>query len=116
MNRHYHFEMSSEKVWHEFGHLLAPKEFWNPILDGPGLRSMLIQGRRKQEGGGLVHVKVEPSVRIKDGLFIEVNEEFKPSDGESEGALWVPERLVEHWDAILKFSESAADHLLSLVK
>lgn len=115
MNRHFHFEMSSEKVWHELGHLLAPKEFWNPILDGTGLRSMLMQGRRKHESGGLVHIKVEPSAQIKHGLFIEVNEEFKSVGGDSEGARWVPERLAEHWDAILKFSESAADHLLSLV-
>jgi len=119
MNRTFHFEMSSVDLWHALGHLLAPKEFWNPILEAPGLRSMQIQGRRKEIDGGVVLIKVEPSVRIPHGLFVEVNEEFKPLDKEksgSEGANWVPQRLAAHWDAILEFSESAASHLLGLVK
>ena len=120
MNRNFHFEMSSVDTWHALGHLLAPKEFWNPILEAPGLRSMQIQGRRKEEkDGGVVLVKAEPSVRIQPGLFVEVNEEFKPLDkekSESEGASWVPQCLASHWDSILEFSESVASNLLSLVK
>jgi hypothetical protein len=117
INRNFHFEMSSVDVWHAIGHLLAPKEFWSPILEEPGLRSMQIQGRRKEANGGVVLVKVEPSVPIKHGLFVEVNEEFKPSgEAEVEGAGWVPERLATHWDSILEFSEFVANHLLSLIK
>ena len=50
---------------------------------------MQIQGRRKEVDGGVVLVKAEPSVRIEHGLFVEVNEEFKPLDketSESDGA------------------------------
>lgn len=115
MNRNFHFEIPSVDVWHEIGHKLAPKDLWNPILEAPGLRSMQIQGRRKQANGGVVHVKVEPSVPIKHGLYVEVNEEFKPTgDEEAEGARWVPQRLVAHWDAILEYSEFVAGHLLNL--
>src|SRR5690348_15527594 len=47
MNRTFHFRMPSIESWHGLGHLLAPKDHWNPIVEEPGLRSMLIQGRRK---------------------------------------------------------------------
>lgn len=88
------------------------------IVEEPGLRSMLIQGRRKGGQGGVLLVKAEPSLRVEHGLFVEVNEEFKVTSDkkEPEGALWVPERLTEHWDDILKFAEVVAEHLLSLVK
>src|SRR5579859_3402300 len=106
LTRTFHFQMPSINLWHGIGHLLAPKEPWNSIMEGPGLRTMLMQGRRKQADGGVLRIKVEPSLKVEHGLYVEVNEEFKaPGDGESEGARWVPERLAEHWDDILKFSE-----------
>lgn len=115
MNRNFHFEMTSVDVWHATGHLLAPKDAWTPILESPGLRSMQIQGRRRGGNGGVTLIKVEPSVPIKNGLYVEVVEEFKPLHEEAaDGAAWVPQRLGEHWDAILEFSEAAANHLLSL--
>ncbi len=86
-------------------------------MDGPGLRSMLMEGRRKEANGGTLHIKVEPSSKVQNGLYVEVNEEFKaPPDRDADGAQWVPDRLAEHWDAIMKFSETAAEHLLGLVK
>jgi hypothetical protein len=117
LNRQFHFRMTSTEAWHELGHLLAPKESWNAIMEGPGLRSMAMQGRRKQTSGGLLHIKVEPSAKVQPGVYLEVHEEFKPSgECESEGAQWVPGRFAEHWDAIMKFSEDAAEYILSLVK
>lgn len=116
LTRSFHFRMASKDSWHAIGHLLAPKGSWNPIMEEPGLRSLLMQGRRKA-GGGVLRIKVEPSVKLECGLFVEVNEEFKaPDNGESEGARWVPDCLAEHWDPILNYSEAAADHLLALVK
>lgn len=117
LTRSFHFKMPSIESWHAIGHLLAPKDPWHSIMGEPGLRSMLIQGRRKEADGGVLLIKVEPSIKVEHGLYVEVNEEFKaPGDNESEGARWVPDRLAEHWDAILKFSEVAAEHLLSLVR
>jgi hypothetical protein len=117
LNRSFHFKMPSVDSWHRIGHVLAPKDPWNSIMEGPGLRSMLIEGRRKQVDGGVLRIKVEPSTQVEYGLYVAVNEEFKsPGNGESEAARWAAESLAEHWDAILNFSEVAAEHLLSLVK
>ena len=117
LTRTFHFKMPSVDSWHRIGHLLAPKEPWNSIMEGPGLRSMRMQGRRKQTGGGVLYIKVEPSLKVECGLYLEINEEFTaPVDGESEGARWVPDRLAESWDGMLSFSEIAAEHLLALVR
>jgi hypothetical protein len=117
LNRELHFKMPSSEAWHGIGHLFAPKEQWNAIMEAPGLRSMLMQGRRKGASSGILKVKIEPSVLIEHGLYVEINEEFKAAgDSESEGARWVPSLLTEHWDAIMKYSEEAAEHLLALVK
>jgi hypothetical protein len=117
LNRSFHFRMPSKEAWHGIGDLLAPKEPWTAVMEGPGLRSVLMEGHRRHSDGGLLHIKVEPSVRVEHGLFVEINEEFKPSvDAESEGAQWVPDRLAEHWDTILPFAESVAEHFLRLVR
>lgn len=117
LNRLFHFKMPTIETWHGIGHLLAPKESWNAIMEGPGLRSMIMQGRRKHANAGTLHIKVEPSTKFENAVYVEVNEEFKASgDSESEGAQWVPRRLAEHWDAMMKFCEDAAEYLLGLVK
>ena len=92
LNRQFHFKMPSRDAWHAIGHLLAPKEPWHRIMDTPGLRALMMEGRRKDAKGGTLHVKVEPSVSVEYGLYIDINEEFKASgDSESDGAQWVPE-------------------------
>jgi hypothetical protein len=131
INRSFHFKIPSFEAWHDIGHTLAPKEPWNAVMKAPGLRSMLMQGRREEAGKGLVHVRVEPSQKVSPGLFIEVNEEFKaPADGQSEtavgqsetvtsvieGAQWVPDCLAQNWDANMQYAEYAAEQLVGLVK
>lgn len=117
LNRQFHFKMPSRDAWHRIGHLLAPKEPWHTIMEAPGLRAMLMEGRRSGVSGGTLHIKVEPSTKAEHGLYIEINEEFNaPNESESDGAQWVPDRLAEHWDAVLTFSEVAAEHLLGLVR
>ena len=109
--------MPSSDAWHGIGHLLAPKDPWNAIVEEPGLRLMIMEGRRRGAGGGTLHIKVEPSSKVEHGLYVEINEEFKVTgDRESDGAQWVPDRLAQHWDDVLKFSEVAAEHLLGLVR
>ena len=115
LNRHFHFKMSTPEAWHGIGHRLAPKETWNSIMDQPGLRSMVMQGRRKGGTGGTLHIKVEPSSKVPNAVFIEFNEEFKAPANESIGAQWVPEILAAHWDGSIDFSETATEEMLKLV-
>lgn len=78
-----HFAANSEKAWHQIGHTLAPKSTWSPILVNPGLLTMTVQGQRDDEREGYVNIKVEPSVKIQHGIYIEVNDHYQlASDGE----------------------------------
>jgi hypothetical protein len=115
INRHFHFVTPSVDAWHAIGNKLAPKEPWHEIMKGPGLRSMLMQGRRDGTSKGTLHIKVEPSLKVTQGIFVEVNEEFAaPSDDAAEGALWIPSCLAAQWDSLMQFAENAAQKILPL--
>jgi len=115
INRHFHFTTPSVDVWHKIGHRLAPKEPWHEIITGPGLRSLLMEGRRDETSQGILRIKIEPSLKIKHGIYVEVNEEFRaPTDGPSEGAQWVPSCLAMQWDPFMAFAENAGRRILPL--
>jgi len=113
MSRWFHYKMESAQEWHNFGHKLAPKELWFPLIEVPGLRSMVMQGKRRGVSDGNLFVKVEPSLLVQPGLFVEVTEDFvKWPDAEAEDAQWVPGRLRKHWDDMMKYAEDVARNLV----
>lgn len=115
ISRGLHFRMPSAEKWHALGHVLAPKESWLPIVHRPGLRSMLMEGKRQPESNATLYVKCEPSVKVEYGIFIEVHEEHKPPAVDTLGSEWVQECLNRNWDDMITFAESAAAHILDLV-
>lgn len=99
INASAHFQLTNVEVWHQFGHLLAPKEsIWEPILDRPGTLTLTVEGRRPDDHDGHVRVKVEPSTLIPNGIFIESNDEFRSL--ESISAKWVAEILESEWEPV----------------
>ncbi len=115
LNRDMHFEMESERRWHDFGHFLAPKAPWTDILEDPGTRTLVIQGKRKESASQYVRVKVEPSVQPQahPGVFIAVNEHFETkSETSTGGAEELREELQRSWAGFLDYSAGVSDHLL----
>ncbi|MGQ0465467.1 MAG: hypothetical protein ACT4QG_09115 [Sporichthyaceae bacterium] len=109
-----HYRLPDEASWHRFGHRLAPKEtVWDSILESAGTRSLLIEGLRTDGYAGHVRVKVEPSVVVGHGIFIEVNDEFR-KDEAVPASSWVPDVLNGQWQAIADRSRTIKDHLLSV--
>lgn len=115
MGRSFHFKMGSTDDWHKFGHTLAPKDCWSPLIDRPGLRSMTMEGKRRGVDEGTLFVKTEPSVIVREGVFIDVTEEHKIGDGREANAEWVPARLNKHWDGLMEYSEDVARGLIGEV-
>jgi hypothetical protein len=116
VTRWFHFPMENVDVWNGVGHRLAPKELWRPLMDGPGLRSLLMEGHRPGAEGAVSFVKIEPSLLVNPGVFIEVTEEYAPKiDVEVSGASWAPERLNRHWEAVIKYAEEVSQNLLKAV-
>lgn len=124
MNRDMHFKMKSEKEWHELGHLLAPKEIWRPLLNQPGLRSLLIQSLpSKRDGIQVLHnVRVEPSTQVNPGVYVQLNIEVSLPGGAKAGIITqqraahdLIKHLSESWTNMLGEAQKIADHLLSKV-
>jgi hypothetical protein len=117
IHRHFHFRLSSKKAWNQLGHLLAPKEPWHSIMDHPGLRELTIEGSRRNLSGGILRIKVQPSIKVEFGIFMEVHEEFVHSiEEDSSDTPWVVTRLNEHWDPIMAFAAEASSHILGFAE
>lgn len=106
LNYDTHFAVGSEETWHQIGHQLVPKEqLWDKILAKPGTASVTIRGVRDDELMGHLNVKVEPSLRVHPGVYVNFNDhmEFGASGGERVLDI-VGQKLVAsraRWDTIL---------------
>ncbi len=117
LNREMHFAMPSEEAWNQVGDRLVPKECWNEILPGHvGMCSLLVRGEvpgfsdPKQEITRL-NVRVEPSARVKLGVFIQTNENFDvPKDGPSD---YLRERIHTRWEGAYNYAAEIAEHILA---
>jgi hypothetical protein len=96
-----HFQMPSEEAWHALGDLLAPKAVWRKILtntirDGtPGMRTLVIEGRRKRKSEAeWTRVKVEPSIRMPHGAYIEIHEEYGKAKATDQHSIEDAQRLL----------------------
>src|SRR5438552_13627864 len=82
INRHMHFRMPSEEAWHRVGHQLVPKEAWEGLLDKPGTRSLVVEGKRRESSARYLRITLEPSLQIQPGVYIGTNEHFEISEKE----------------------------------
>lgn len=111
INTDYHFGTANMETWHSVGHALAPKEdLWAKCLKSPGLLSMTIQSERDDGLDGYVRVKVEPSLQIPNGVYIQVNDHFTRATGSKDSEL--AETLEHQWTNSL----ARADRIIRDIK
>jgi hypothetical protein len=118
LNRYSHYKTASEDSWHKVGDTLAPKKFWEGLLEGRiGMRSLTIEALRPGSPAKWIRVKVEPSLQVKNGVFFDVNEHYEVTENGSEKAL-VPgnapkylELIETHFEANQEFALRAAEHI-----
>ena len=114
LNRDLHYLMPSEESWHRVGDRLAPKEPWKEILQKPGMRTLIMEGARPDGLEGIIGVRVEPSARVKPGVFIAVNDHYEVGDFEpSQGAHPILKILEKYWEASLPRSLQIAESLMA---
>jgi len=111
LNRDMHYRMPSIEKWHSVGHMLAPKEFWNSILKGPGLESLVISGKREGSTAAKLRVTVQPSLRVQPGVFIGTNEHFEEQGDDA--AQKLISVLKESWRDAQQYAKHVAEALLS---
>lgn len=98
INRLMHFGVSSEEVWHRIGHAVVPKSIFAGCIDEAGTRSVTIEGRRPGSSARYMRVKIEPSLRVRPGVFFDFNEHFEQPDGAT-SARFAREVLMQDFDA-----------------
>ncbi|WNG82562.1 hypothetical protein C6A86_002335 [Mycobacterium sp. ITM-2016-00316] len=76
INRALHFQARTPDQYHAIGDRLAPKDFWEPLVEFPGTRDVTIWGSRPDSHGGRIQIQVEPSFRFAGHIFVSHNEHF----------------------------------------
>jgi hypothetical protein len=119
-NRDQHFKIVSADDWHAFGDYFAPKKAWSEILEKPGLRTLTIQGKREGCSADMILLRVEPSPKVPQGIFITVNEHYEVGDGSStkpgDSMRTFLAMLQGAWDGFLTYCDESARYLLTAPK
>jgi hypothetical protein len=111
INRNMHFKMQSTDDWHTVGHRLVPKEAWERFLTKPGMLSVAVRGKPKARPHAVLNVKVEPSARVPDGVYVSINEHYQESgDGGGKKLLRV---LETAWDDAQREGKEIAEGILA---
>lgn len=117
LNRRMHFGIGSEAGWHALGDSLAPKGPWKGALSGPrdgglpGLLSLTMEGSREGSEARYLRVKVEPSVKVRPGIYVETNEHYEIADDEPSSRLLA--FLKSSWADALNYALDVAQRLVS---
>jgi hypothetical protein len=80
-----HFKCESEKEWHNFGHFLVPQEPWKGIFEDSAMLKLEMVEKQppKDPLSGRIQIHIEPSRRIKHGIFFNINHHFETSEKEA---------------------------------
>ncbi len=124
LNKHQHFRMSSVEDWHRFGHHFAPKASWTDILTNPGLRGMVMEGKREGCNATQIQVRIEPSLKVLPwGVYTAVNQHYNLADDKSlfeqkevtskDRMRFFLQTLQGSWDEFLQYSDRVSRHLFS---
>ena len=113
INREVHSGVENEKVWHEFGHRIAPKDVWNGILEKPGLLSLTMVGVRTDGHNGDINVIVQPSTTIRPGIYFNVNDHYSVKEPEKVvGCNEIMDILSAYFYDSIKRSDIIVNHLM----
>ncbi|MCR9293907.1 MAG: DUF616 domain-containing protein [bacterium] len=76
LNLELEFALPSVEAWHEVGHRLAPKEPWKTILENPGMRGLVMEGKRPDCDANRIQIRVQPSRSITHGVLVGMNQHY----------------------------------------
>lgn len=105
LNREFHYRMESDEAWHAVGHKLAPKAVWGEALNEPGMEELRVRAIRPDTHKGCVRVIVQPSPKVKPGVYVQVNDHYEVEEREASGAERIMEILKDVWEKSLARSE-----------
>lgn len=113
-----HYAMEDQAARDKLGWTLVPPEPFAGHLEGPGMRSLKMAGRRlgEEDGGNGLLVRIEPSYKIApNGVFISVLDQYDVADKEEAnvGAGPAIACIKDRWAGSLKRADAIADDILA---
>lgn len=118
LSRSVHVDLGDSKSWHALGHLLAPKKPWEGILQEPGMIAVHLQGLRADGRPGHTFVRVQPSAKYENAVFVDITNEYVPTDPPSSASSNTPyflKCIEEDWERILADAKESVDKLVRQV-
>lgn len=116
LNSFRHFEMDSEDQWHSVGDHFAQKGDWQEILDKPGMRTLVIEGKRKGCAATYTQIKLGPSVQVKHGIFIHFNEHYDLVERlqleEFDPVAFLLDTIDDSWDDSVTYCDESSLYIL----
>jgi hypothetical protein len=98
LNRSEHWELENEAAVHSLGYRLVPRENWT-TLEQPAMQTLTVQGNRPDDYDGYIRVRIEPSAKFSNGVYVDVNDHFEfASPKDVEGASKLVKLLSAEWD------------------
>jgi hypothetical protein len=116
LNRNLHYQMPSKEAWHAFGHFYTPKDSWSKLLENPGMLSLSITGKRSECEAQAVTIKIEPSLKVRPGVYIHVNQHYDltlDNRNKTERASRFLKELKEDWDSFIGYTDTVASQLFA---
>lgn len=116
INTDTHFKVTSEKAWEELSRHLVVLDDWATVLEEPSALTMTIRGKRPDERTGSVNVKVERSIKVNPGIYVQVNDHFERPIDEALNASLALDVLGREWEPAMARANRVLDHLGAMVK
>ena len=114
INRDMHFSVESEDSMHFLGDVLAPKEPWNHLMEDPRLSRIDFRGELPSGLPGWQNVQIEPSRKVRPGIYIHTNAHIDIEGEEEDSSDKVIEILTNEWDRTLDHSKSIAEGIMRI--
>ena len=116
LNLDMEFCLPSEGMWHQVGNRLVPKDDWRQVLENPGMRDVVVEGKRIECLADRVHFRIRPSSRLPQSVHVAVNQHYPL---ETEERQEVRERhreairvLNEDWVSFCRYARESAALIL----
>lgn len=110
------FQLPSREAWNFVGDRLAPKQHWQSILEGPGMLSVTMLGKRNDCLANRISIRVEPASGLENGVVVGINQHYNI---ETEQRVSIADRnnevmraLKDDWKSFRTYAESAAVSLV----
>jgi hypothetical protein len=116
INKDSHYRFPDETSLKRACDALAPIQLWRESLTRPNLKNIVVEADRSDGRLGYIHVKVEPSSEVENGLYVNVNDHFQFNESREERphSAEILELLATEWEKSLGRARRISSDIVAL--